>query len=364
MSRGKKLEKDFFEFIKELIEASYWPSRAGQQNGYDSYARFKFGSMEYLWRFELKDLNAKSHKKDFGDIKEIEIKDFSEKILQLIARENEATFPHVFCVVIPHKRIGNNNQLRTDLLSWNHFNKFPFEILIWDFDILFPVLKKHYPNWVDVFYPNVPKNYKCADADPINEIIKRKSQSGCLYTRSYIRIRKMKESVKYPHVLHIRITEEQDNPLNPQVKVECNTVSALVDFARLSELCISKYPEPGAPQERPETKQRRTIGHIEGDTPKNITERVSVVIYDEKSHLRDIDLKKSGIVALFKDISCNGKSLFKHIKEFCSSCDKGCVSFIIDANVQLARVPFKELTAAHFGETSDITFAIEYTDNE
>ncbi|MBF0106389.1 MAG: hypothetical protein HQM16_13815 [Deltaproteobacteria bacterium] len=360
---GKSLEKNFSKLISELFPNCYWPSRSGTQNGYDAYARFKFDSYEYTWRFELKDLNAKAHKNDFGDIKEIEIKDFADKILQLMSRENEATFPHVFCIVVPHKKIGNNNQLRNDLKSLNHFNKFPFEILILDFDSLFPALKMHHPQWVESFYPNAPEVSASNETPAIDQIIKEKSKTGVLYNRSYIKIRKVKDSVRYRSALHIRILPMEGSHEDPQVKIEFNGNFSLIRFSKFSDLSINQYPYPKIVNEQDPVHHRMTL-YTEGEAPLDHEVNVSISVYGHKEHLRDIDSKKIRLVALFKEVIIGQASLHDMIKTFCSSNPDGFITFILDKNERLARVPFKEIDSSHFGEKSKTEFLIEYTENE
>lgn len=360
---GKSLEKSFSKLINELFPNCYWPSRSGTQNGYDGYARFKFDSYQYTWRFELKDLNAKAHKSDFSDIKEIEIKDFADKILQLMSRGNEETFPHVFCIVAPHKRIGNNNQFRDDLKGWNYFNKFPFEILVLDFDSLFPALKKHHPQWIESFYPNAPEVSAPNEALSIDQIVREKSKTGIFYNRSYIKIRKVKDSARYQNVLHIRILPMEENYDSPQVKIECNGNFSLVEFSKFSPLSINQYPNPKNVNEQDPVRQPVTF-YTEGEAPLDHELNVSIPVYGDQEHLRDIDSKKIRLVTLFKEVTLGQASLHDVIKTFCSSNPDGFITFILDKNEKLARVPFKEINSNDFGESSKTEFLIEYTENE
>ena len=116
MDRGRLLEKNLENIMRQFFTLKYWPSRSGVQDGYDAYAKFEISNKEYVWKFECKDHNSLKHKKDFNFLKEIEINDFSDKIMQIMARGEP--YPHVFCLFIPHKVIGNNNRLRDAIDSW------------------------------------------------------------------------------------------------------------------------------------------------------------------------------------------------------------------------------------------------------
>lgn len=364
MSIGRELEKNFSEFIKDLIEVSYWPSRSGLQSGYDAYAKFNIDEMDYWWKFELKALNGTKHRCDFNYIDEIEIRHFSDKIMQLMARADRDTFPYVFCIVMPHKRIGHNTQLRDDLKNWNIFNKFPFKILLWDFDFFAARLAVHHPSWLKTFYPNAPASFdgKSAHTEHLVAEIRRESQEGCLCNRSYIRAREIKSSVAYDRGLHIRI--EGPHPTTNDIVFNIEGSSAHCSFQKLEALCVKRLPQSDAIADKRKTRVAPPIGPSEGSKPSDVKLGHTESSYDQKDHDKDVKKKKSGLIDLLKSLKPTSKSLYNHIKAFCKAHPDGCVTFIMKKDVTLARVPFKELHSSDFEEKNIIDFCIEYIRDE
>ena len=360
MSSGLALEKNLESLITSFITPSYWPSRSGTQNGYDAFARFRVEDAEYVWKFECKDHHADHQLKNFSDVTEIEISDFSEKIMQIMAQE-DGGFPHIFCLFIPHKRIGGNNILRDSLRNWNCKNKFPFKILIWDFDFLKDIVPNINHQSAKNIYPNAPSmgnlNHDQA-VEKIKSEINKESKDGYLFNRSYIKERKSKGTVLVDGSLNVLINKTQDNTgMTTNLEFAVNDAKFIFGINevfknRVKYLPITKTTKSEQLKSISE-KQRAQVSNV---SPKEF-ETVDLAKLKE-----EINDKKSKIIEIFKQEQ-NGQSLFNRIKDFCSSRDDGVISFVCDEDIEIASLPLKEMDSSDFGSTGDIRFYFEFKES-
>jgi hypothetical protein len=362
MSRGQQLEKNLANIMRSFFTPSYWPNRSGLQNGYDAYANFKINGKEYFWKFECKDHNKRRHNDNFGDVSEIEFSNFSDKILELMSM-GDSYYPDVFCLVIPHKRYKSNPVFAERLTSLNVINKFPFKIVLWDFDFL----KDRIPflNILDAndIYPNAPDKNKQKHEEIISSLqreLEKESVDGYLHRRSYIRERQAKHSLLVNDVLHIKIEEIINDPaIPPQYKFESNSQHSIFDNDDISSLSINTYPYTLA-----STKDKNTLKSTftEAETLIKIllTEEKK---FDTEQYSKMVDEKKLGLIRLFQNKDANGNCLFALIKNFCLSHTQGVVSFVCPSkHLLLASLPIRELTASDFESENGIHFYIEFKD--
>jgi hypothetical protein len=360
MSRGQALEKNLEELITSFFTPSYWPSRSGTQNGFDAFARFKIEDTEYVWKLECKDLNGRNHSIDYNSIVDIEVSDFSDKILQTMAL-SDPCFPHVFCLFIPHKKIGNNNTLRDNLSSWNYQNKFPFKILIWDFEFLKDILPCINNQCVDNIYPNSPSKNKEKHDQAIEHIrqeIKKESFEGYFYNRSYIKERQAKKTVLEDNSLQIIINSDIQEDRIPRIKFSIGDAEFIYDEGKVIENRIKYFPTSTSTEgggsmsvlEKPET----TIAVLS----ESKSEVFDIAKYNEEARKKKIELIK-----LFEEQQ-NQSTLYQKIQDFCNSHDEGVISFICNRDIGIAGLPLKEMTSADFDSASDIRFYFEFKDQQ
>jgi len=360
MSSGLALEKNLESLITSFITHSYWPSRSGTQNGYDAYARFRIEDVEYIWKFECKDHHADHQLKNFSDVIEIEISDFSEKIMQIMAQE-DGGFPHIFCLFIPHKKIGGNNILRDSLRNWNCKNKFPFKILIWDFDFLKDIVPNINHQSAKSIYPNAPSMNNLNHDQAVEKIISKiskESKDGYLFNRSYIKERKSKGTVLVDNSLNVLIDKAQDSTgMTTNLKVSVNDAEFILDMDEVFENRVKYLPTT-------RTTKLGKLKSISGkqnikasNIPPEEMETVDLAKLNE-----EINHKKSKIIEIFKQEQ-NGQSLFNRIKDFCSSRDDGVISFVCNQDIEIASLPLKEMTSSDFESTSDIRFYFQFKES-
>lgn len=360
MSSGLALEKNLESLITSFITTSYWPSRSGTQNGYDAYARFRVEDTEYIWKFECKDHNADRQLINFSNVAEIEISDFSDKIMQIMAQE-DGGFPHIFCLFIPHKRIGGNNILRDSLRDWNCKNKFPFKILIWDFDFLKDIVPNINHQSAKNIYPNAPvvENLNHDQAvEKIKSEIGAESKDGYLFNRSYIKERKSKGTVLVDDSLNVLIKKIQDDTgMTTNLEFAVNDTKFIFDMNEVFKNRVKYLPVTKATK----SEQSKSISEKQRiQISKFALEKLETV--DLAKLKEETNNKKSKIITIFKQEQ-NGQSLFNRIKDFCSSRDDGLISFVCNEDIEIASLPLKEMTSSDFESTSDIRFYFEFKES-
>lgn len=361
MSRGLALEKNLESLITTFITPTYWPSRSGTQNGYDAYARFRIVDTEYVWKFECKDLNADKQLENFNNVTEIEIGDFSDKIMQLMAQD-DGSFPHVFCLFIPHKRKGNNNNLRDSLENWNRKNKFPFKIIIWDFTFLKEILPHINHQSVNNIYPNAPniidKTYHSQAIEKIISEINKESIDGYFFNRSYIKERRSKGTVLVDNSLNILIDKVQDDTgMTTNLKFTVNDTPFIFDMNGVFENRVKHLPTAKITQ----LEESKSIFGEQNSKVSNISPE-ELEIVDLAKLNEEINYKKSKIIEIFKQEQ-NGQSLFNRIKDYCSSHNDGVISFVCNKDIGIASLPLKEMTSSDFESAGDIRFYFEFKES-
>lgn len=361
MSRGQQLENNLANIMRDIFTPSYWPNRSGLQNGYDAYANFKIQGKEYFWKFECKDLNRQKHNRDYSDVSEIELSDFSDKILELMSMGN-TYYPDVYCLVIPHKRYRSNTVLFERLTSLNVINKFPFKISIWDFDFLRD--KIPFLNTTDAsdIFPNAPDSDKTKHDEVVLDIqkeLEKESVDGYLHRRSYIREREAKHSLLVDDVLHIKVEEipSVDPTIPPQFSFGINAQQFTFAGDEVGALSINTYPYV--------ITSTRNVALKAVASPELETVKKSAIgedkIFDIKQYSKTVDEKKANLITLFKKIDLDGKCLFTTVKNFCLSHPQGIVSFICPPrHLLLASLPIRELRASDFESDSGIHFYLEF----
>lgn len=352
-----QLEKDLKGLIK-LITQVYWPSRSGRQDGFDSYSKFYFGDREYIWKFESKDLNAKKHKANFTDLVELESRDFTDKIMQVMARRDRLLFPHVFCVFVPHKEIGTNNTLREDIDSWNIYNKFPFKILVWDFQFLSPIIPHISSPHAGSIYPNAPYSNKRLSRKVIGRLkqeIEKESIDGFFHNRSYIKERDAKDSVVVPNALHIKISKIDNNPPKvPELSFRQKNKEFKCEYGSLTTLGIKGYPTA-----EKSIIEKRTVA-IAHARKGSVKPKKGGPTFDFEKYNGEVARAKKEMLQVFKTMEYRNQNLFNLIKDFCANFETGVVTFLVQRDIAIASVPLKELSSSDFGEGSKIHFYFEF----
>ncbi len=372
-----QLEKDLNELMK-LVTQDYWPSRSGVQNGYDAYSRFEFDGRSYFWKIESKDLNQK-HKSDWDKMKEIETADFAEKILQIIGQGDRNIYPDVFCIFIPHKHIGQNNILRDNLKSWNIYNKFPFKIIIWDFDALSSFIPDISAPCSRSIYPNTPQQNKSKHRKRLKEfkkLIQDESIDGRFFNRSYIRERDAKRDIWLENCLHIKVEKcpVPEYGTDSMIRFVIGNDAYHCLLSKLNNFSVSKF-----------LKRKGSAKTIAASTVTAVTEAKELTFthqlkrnelvdrIDITEHEKNIITQKGKLIELFKKtnkqntgifwllgIANNRQNLFNKISSFCSNHSYGHVTFYFPREIQFAELPICELRAEDFGMDSDITFYMEF----
>ncbi|MDO8511771.1 MAG: hypothetical protein Q7S57_00720 [bacterium] len=361
MSKGQQLENNLANIMRNLFTPLYWPNRSGLQNGYDAYANFKIQGKEYFWKFECKDLNRQKHNHNYSDVLEVELSDFSDKILELMSM-GSSYYPDVYCIFIPHKRYKSNTIFSERLTSLNVINKFPFKISIWDFDFL----KDKIPhlNIIDAneIFPNASNSDKTKHNEIISVIqkeLEKESVDGYLHRRSYVREREAKHSLLVDDVLHIKIEEIRlTNPGTPPNFVfGINTQQYTFSRNEVVALSINTYPYVITPTKN-DFLSTGTSPELETVEKTSIGESK---IFNKKQYSKIVDGKKADLINLFKKIDPAGRCLFASIKDFCLSHPQGIVSFVCPPrHLLLASLPIRELTASDFGSDNGIHFYLEF----
>ncbi|OGI27992.1 hypothetical protein A2446_03380 [Candidatus Roizmanbacteria bacterium RIFOXYC2_FULL_38_9] len=360
MSSGQQLEKNLANIMRNIFTSLYWPNRSGLQNGYDAYANFKIKGKEYLWKFECKDYNRLKHNKDYRNISEIEFSDFSDKILEIMSMGN-SYYPDVFCIFIPHKRYKSNTVFFERLTSLNVINKFPFKIVLWDFDFLKDKIPHLNISDADDIFPNASSVDKSKHGEIVLKIeneLEKESVDGYLHKRSYIRERDAKHSLLVDDVLHIKIEKiSSDDPSNPpQFSFSTNSHQFIFYANDLSALSINAYPYIDASVKNDDLKIKL---NPEVETVRKVT-IAEKKIFDINEYRKIIDRKKASLIELFK-INTDMQCLFNIIKDFCLSHPQGIVSFLCPSdNLLLASLPIKELAALDFESNNAIHFYFEF----
>lgn len=356
-----QLEKDLEGIIK-LITQAYWPSRSGRQDGFDSFSKFYFGDREYIWKFESKDLNAKRHKANFSGLEELESADFTDKIMQIMARRDRYLFPHVFCVFVPHKVIGTNNTLREDIKSWNVYNKFPFKILVWDFELLSSIIPHINSPHADSIYPNAPQKNKSLSKKCVGLLkdkIEKESIDGFFHNRSYIKERDAKDSVTIPNAMQIKIEKIVNKyPKLPGVKFAYKEKVFNCDYGLLAKYGVSVYPTIQTVVIR---KSSSLTSDIQGESSDSVK---STLTFDVEKYNEKIDKARNGLLQVFKELKYRNQNLYDLIKNFCASFETGVVTFLAPKDIAIASTPLKELSSEDFEEKSKIHFYFEFANDE
>lgn len=360
-----QLENDLNELMK-LTTQDYWPSRSGLQNGYDAYSKFEFEGRTYFWKLESKDLNQQ-HKTDWGKVEEVEIGDFAEKILQIMGRGDRKIYPDVFCIFIPHKHIGHNNTLREDLKSWNIYNKFPFKIIVWDFDKLRSLIPYINTPCSRSIYPNAPQQDKSNHKKHLRDfkkIIKDESIEGRFFNRSYIRERDTKRDVWLENCLHIKVEKcnrsEYDEDHIAGFTVLKDTYYCLL--SELSSFSISKFSKKKHPAKNTTNSSITTtteVTELSLSNQDNLVDEIDMI-----EHKKNINLQKIKLIELFKRTKKQNsrQNLYNKISTFCNNYNEGHVTFYFPREIQFAELPVRELTAHDFGINSNIIFYMEFED--
>lgn len=371
-----QLEKDLNELMK-LITRDYWPSRSGLQNGYDAYSKFEFDGRTYFWKLESKDLNQQ-HKTNWNIIEEIEISDFAEKILQIMGRGDRKIYPDVFCIFIPHKHIGKNNTLREDLISWNLYNKFPFKIIVWDFDTLRSLLPHINSPCSSSIYPNAPQQNKSTHKKQLKDfkkLIKNESIEGRFFNRSYIRERDTKRDVWLENCLHVKVEKciSSEYGENHMARFITGRDIYYCSLSELSNFSISKFPKKKI---HAEITVANTITTSTEATELFLPKRNDLIEeIDTIGHEKNIDSQKIKLIELFKKTkkqntgifkflpkSINQHNLYNKLFSFCDNHSDGHVTFYFPREIQFTELPIRELSAHDFGINSNITFYMEFED--
>ena len=362
MASGKQLEKNLKNIMRQFFTLKYWPSRSGVQDGFDAYAKFNIDDKDYIWKYECKDHNAQKHKQNFDYLKEIEISDFSDKIMQIMARGEP--YPHVFCLFFPHKIIGNNTRLRDSIDSWNLYNKFPFKIRIWDFDFLKDIIPSIDSADADLIYPNAPVKDKSKHEGVIKELskeIKKESIDGYFHNRSYIKERQSKSSLLLDNVLHIKINipiVEKGQAQEIEFHYQDRIFRCL--YSEILDITMDHYPVQKNVKKSTSIKILRKDSKL---TPIRLNIKTTENLFDEKEYMRLLNENKNRLLNLFKGMKDNIGNLFNLIHNFCETYNQGVISFVVPRNIKLASIPIKELNAKDFNSKNNTHFYFEFKDN-
>lgn len=371
-----QLEIDLQDLMK-LITPDYWPNRSGLQHGFDAFSKFRFNGKDFFWKIESKDLNSK-HQQDWSDVEEIETDEFAEKIMQIMGTRDRDVYPDVFCVFAPHKRIGSNTVLREDIKSWNIYNKFPFKIIILDYDTLSPIIPHINARCANSIYPNAPdmdKSSHDAVLSELKDIIRIESEDGYFHRRSYIRERNVKSSVWLENNLHIKVEKvSSGSPTSPRkiaLRVGNSVYSCLEED--LTQFSVNRYPQsiqPTKPTTPGATVTEPTQVIVQGSQPSNES-------IDQEGYQKYVDAQKigfvekltkmrrirgGGIISLLNNVTSRG-TLKSEIAEFCKNHPKGHVIFFFPREIVFAELPVRELSSVDFGFSSDITFYMDFEES-
>jgi len=370
-----QLEIDW-EGLMKLLTSFYFPNRSGIQEGYDAYSRFDFAGKSFFWKFECKELNS-NHKNNWSNLQEVETVDFANKVLQLMGRRDRQVYPHVFCVIIPHKNIGRNNILRDDLKSWNIFNKFPFKIVIWDFDFLGQLLPDINSTHADSIYPNAPSKNKTNHDGILKKLrskIENESVDGFFHNRSYIRERNIKDSAWDDNTLHIKVDKipKRNASDNDRVIFKLKGLDYSCYEYQTRGFSVNTFSETAYAQDPPSVPIASTESEIRTiEIDPVIPTRPKI---DEEKYNTFVEEQKSKLIELFKICRSNSKlykfipfgfdSLFKQISAFCHKHREGYIVFYLPRELNFAELPIKELSSTDFDKSSNITFYMRFEGEE
>lgn len=355
LNRGKKLETDFNKLMSEVFGFEYVAANSGSQNGLDGLMHLELNKFPFNWYFECKDLNGRKHKADLDSLDQIEEKDFADKIIQTMGERSRDNFPHVFCLVIPHKHIGSNTNLRERLRAWNTYSRFPFKIIIWDFDHLYPLLTRlEHPSCKSI-YPNgaFVTGQTSVAAQELVEHIKMQSRDGYLINRSYIKERDYKLGITSDEVLTIdfylrdvltgegqeQVIEFAHLPTETRTQIPLlllNNTSLREGWIRFlkNTLAVEMVDDSLVPESMPKTTE---------------VKQPEYMVFDAESYNTYVREKKLGLVEIL------AKPEYSEIKmiidDFVSKTGKGMVVFRSNGliNETIASLPLTELEAEDFG---------------
>lgn len=365
-----QLEKDLHKLLKQVME-EYWPQKSGEQEGYDAYSKIAVNDRTFFWKIEAKDLNRK-HKQDWDDVGILKTDEFADKILRVLGARPSRLYPEVFCLIVPHKRIGNNNTLREDLKSWNIYNKFPFKILVWDFDSLSQFLPHINLDSTKSIYPNAPspnygKHGECLKK--LRTMIEEESAEGFFYKRSYIRERESKRNVWLGNCLHIKVQKVPKSKYDDKNLVEFNVENRkyYLPQDQLDGFSVSRYQEA----KKTETTAQSTTEALEGTVVASTDSSSPLQKIDLATYKKEVKKQKRLFLNVLEEAKekphcknlygiLNRQSISNRISSFCSRHNHGHIAFYLPREIQFADLPIKELTSNDFGRNSDIVFYMEF----
>lgn len=367
MSKGKQLEKDFEVLIKEVLQLNYHPANSGSQNGLDGLMDLEINGFKFSWYFECKDSKTKGDSTNVKELPHIKEDLFADKILQIMGERSRDHFPHVFCLVAPHKRLGSNTNLRERLKAWNKFLRFPFKIVIWDFDYLYNKLSKIEHEICKSIYPGLKLSADSNYLPRLLEDIKSESRQGYLMHRSYVKERNYMEGIVSDQLLTIDIYIDEDVDENGHTDVSLRfehpqlTNEIRLDQAGIEDIAILDHKTHFVKRIAISRVVKADIVEVSVPGEKNMLSEENVVL-DLDAYSKYLDSKKLKLIQLLKG---RDGGLKKIIKEFIKRSSIGMVAFRVKGipDEKIASIPIPELHVGDFGMTKRQIFFNLYIEN-